>query len=107
MNTNNNLLIFASYDMKAKMWSKPMTAGSTGLMTRSWQDIANDKNHPVGQHPEDYCLYQIGEYNDNTGELIPLKAHVSLGQASGYVKENVPMPAVDPRMVNKKNVENT
>jgi hypothetical protein len=27
--------------------------------------------HPVAQHPEDFTLFKVGEFNDGTGELVP------------------------------------
>lgn len=85
------MLIFSSYDAKGEIWSRPMFQLNEGTMLRTWSDVANDKNHPIGQHPEDHCLYQIGEWNDVKGELIPLNRPKSLGLASGYLKKNKPL----------------
>jgi hypothetical protein len=43
---------------------------------RQFVDLASGTEHPVGQHPEDYTLFKVGEFNDGTGELeacIPIK----------------------------------
>lgn len=77
---------YSVYDMKAQVWLKPTPAQTRGMMLRTFADIANDKEHPIGQHPEDYCLYLIAEFNDITGKLTVLEKEVSLGTAISFVK---------------------
>lgn len=84
---DRNLKIFSSYDNKAKIWSRPMFAPNEGSMLRSWADIANDKSHPIGQHPEDYTLYIIGEFDEFEGTFLIHETRTSLGLASGFVKQ--------------------
>lgn len=79
-------IIYSTFDMKAKLWSRPQPAGNVGQMLRSWEDLANDKTHPVGQHPEDYALYQIGEWDDVEGVIESYMHKVSMGRASDFVK---------------------
>lgn len=78
-------LIFAVYDSKSENFSKPIYVQKEGQMVRSFMDIANDKNHPIGQHPEDYFLYQIATWNEDSGEYQNLSPHKSLGKALDYV----------------------
>lgn len=81
--------VFVSYDMKMEIYSRPMLSPKKAAFLRDWIKICNDENHPVGQHPEDHCLFKVGDYDDDTGILIPLKAHVSLGKAIDFVNEDV------------------
>lgn len=82
--------IFSIYDSKAKIWSRPMYVQETGQMIREFQDIANDKNHPIGKHPEDYALYQIGIWEDKHGIMTQLKESISLGLATSFKKDDFP-----------------
>ena len=56
-------------------------------MLRQFQDIANDRQHPVGQHPEDYVLFLVGEDDERSGETIIYgeDKKESLGRASDYL----------------------
>lgn len=80
------LLIYSVYDSKAKTFSQPFFSNAAGSALRSFQDIANDKNHPIGAHPEDYTLFEIGEFDDSIGTPIPYEKHTNYGLASSYVK---------------------
>jgi hypothetical protein len=80
-------LIFSINDLKAELWTKPMFVLKEGQMLRTFSDSANDPSNYVGQHPEDYCLYLIGEWDEEKGELKYYDAKKSYGLASGYVKQ--------------------
>ena len=62
--------IFTIYDVKAKAYITPFVLPNDGMAIRTFQTCANDLNHAFGQHPEDYVLYRIGEFDSDTGELI-------------------------------------
>lgn len=65
------LQVFSIRDAAAEIYQTPFCTRSKGEALRVFQDLANDQSHPVGQHPEDYCLFHIGEYNQDTAEMIP------------------------------------
>lgn len=77
--------VFAIYDSKSEVYSKPLFTLTKGEMLRTFIDIANDQQTPICQHPEDYCLYYIGEYDELTGMLKP-EVHESLGKAIEFKK---------------------
>lgn len=60
---------YTIYDVAAGTYMRPFFTTADGEATRSFKDIASDAKHPIGQHPEDYTLYRIGSWNDNTGAL--------------------------------------
>lgn len=60
------------YDGKAEAWTNPMYFRSNGEAVRSFQDAANNKELDVGRHPEDYALFEVGEFDPRTGEVRPL-----------------------------------
>ena len=71
--------LFTVFDVKAEAYMNPFVADSTGLAIRTFADIANDPKHPIGEHPEDYTLFEIGTYDPLTGMVEKLKTHKPLG----------------------------
>ena len=67
-----NLLLYVIRDSVSGVYDRPMTSRSEGEMMRSFGDIAADKKHPIGAHPEHYSLWHVGLYNDNTGVIEPM-----------------------------------
>lgn len=78
-------LLFSVYDSKAKVYSNPFVAGQKGSALRSFQDVSKDKTHPIGKHPEDYALYQIGEWDDDKG-IVTATQFECLGKAVEYLE---------------------
>ena len=81
--------IYSIYDSKAESYAKPIFADRVGEVIRSFGDIANDKSHPIGKHPEDYSLYEIGEWDDDAGTVENTTPHKSLGKALDFVKNTL------------------
>jgi len=64
---------YSLYDVKAQMYNLPFFAMNHGMARRSVSDLVSDMNTTVGRHPSDFKLYFIGVYDDQTGDLAPLK----------------------------------
>lgn len=78
--------VFSVYDSKAEAYLQPFFMMSKGEAVRGFTDLANDANTCFGKHPEDYTLFEIGEYDNSEGHLVPLDAHISIGKAIEYQK---------------------
>ena len=65
------LNIYTIFDQASGAYMRPFYAQSDGQALRSFTDIAQDADHEIGKHPEDYSLFRIGTYDDNKGELHP------------------------------------
>lgn len=76
--------LIAIYDIKAKMYGKPVCANSHGSAVRSFGDAVNDSSTEYHKHPEDYIMFGIGQYDDQTGEFIQDKP-VELAKALSLV----------------------
>lgn len=59
--------MFAIFDSASQVHERPFVARTEGEAVRMFADIANDKSHVIGQHPEHFSLCWIGEYDDNLG----------------------------------------
>lgn len=79
--------VFAVYDAKVKTYSRPFQLQTAGQALRGWIDIANDKNTEIGKHPEDYTLFEIAEFDDESAKYTNLVTPKSHGVALEYVKE--------------------
>ncbi len=62
--------IYSIYDTASATYQKPIFSRADGEIMREFQNICVDKEHPCGQHPEDYSLIRIGNFNDQTGLVI-------------------------------------
>ena len=80
-------LMYVTYDSKAQTYTTPFYALNQGSALRSFIDIAHDTKHPIGQHPEDYTLFCIGEYDELKGTVKMFEAKKSLGVAQEFIKE--------------------
>lgn len=77
--------IFTVYDSKSEVYSKPFMLKTKGEAMRGFVDVSNDKESAIGQHPEDYSLFEIGEFDDGSANIVNHDANVSLGVAIEFV----------------------
>lgn len=73
--------VYTIYDVASGVYMRPFFAKADGEAMRSFADLAVDPQHPVGAHPSDYTLFNIGSYDDNTGQIQggpPLKLMTAL-----------------------------
>ena len=61
------LKIFAIRDQKAEVYNTPFYQHSHGEAERNFKTLVNDGKSTVSQYPEDFDLYYLGDYDDNTG----------------------------------------
>mgnify|MGYP000615718505 CR=1 FL=1 len=71
--------VYTIYDSKAELYCTPFYHRSKGGCLRMFQDMANDRNSQIGQHPEDFTLFEVGEFDDQTGmgQEYEAKVHVA------------------------------
>ena len=81
--------VFAVYDSKAEAYLPPFFAQTDGLAIRLFQQAANEVNHNFNKWSEDYTLFTIGEWDQDSGTLFAAKANTSLGTALQYRDERL------------------
>jgi hypothetical protein len=47
----------------------PFCTTNSGIALRAFTDACNSSTHPLGQHPEDYTLFYLGEFDDSLGNF--------------------------------------
>lgn len=67
------LVVCAIFDSALRAYGNPFFVPSTGVAIRSFTDEINRSDTPQGNplyhHPEDFELFQLSEYDDNTGRF--------------------------------------
>lgn len=79
--------MFTVYDCKAETYNKPFCVNAKGEALRGFMDIAHDKETAIGQHPEDFTLFEIGEFDTEDGLLKAIETKVALACAIDLIKE--------------------
>lgn len=74
--------IFSIYDSKAEAYLQPFFADTEGVAERMAQQAANDESHMFHQHAGDYTMFQVGEWDQEKGELVGCTPRVCCGMAS-------------------------
>jgi len=81
------LKIFSVYDSKIEAYMQPFFMQSKGAALRAFMDTLADKSSVLAKHPEDYTLFEIGEFDDTNCTIATLPAKLSLGLAKELIKE--------------------
>lgn len=70
-----SMLIVSIYDRAANLYSRPAFVQSRAAAVRSFGDEVRTprENNDLNKHPGDFELHFIGIFNDETGELAPVK----------------------------------
>lgn len=91
------LEIFSVYDTKAHAYLPPFFLHNIEMAKRTFQNCANSTEHTFGTNPEDYCLFHLGSFDDNTGKIKTLSTPQSLGLAQEY-KNTTPVSVTPPNL---------
>jgi len=74
-----NKLVFALRDSKADTFGNPMFVSNMGVLLRDIQSvITRESSSMLAQHPGDFSLFKLGEFDDVKGvfTLLPLPDYV-------------------------------
>lgn len=63
------LNIYAIYDKAVNAYMRPFFLQADGQALRAFGDMANDKDHDIGAHPEDFSMFRIATFDDGTAEI--------------------------------------
>lgn len=78
------LKVYAVFDSKVGTYARPFFMQTRGEALRSWIDVISDKDTQFHRHPEDFCLFEVAEYDEDTGGFQNQVPPVSLGVALEY-----------------------
>ncbi|AXL15506.1 nonstructural protein [Microviridae sp.] len=75
---------YAVYDIKAQYYLAPFTSVNDHTAKRAFIGACSDPDTKLYKFPTDYELFHVGEFLEETGELVPVEAKRSLGLAASY-----------------------
>lgn len=58
---------YSVFDNCSKTYTQPFHLARNEQAVRAFSDAVNSKDHQFAQHPEDYTLFCLGSFDDNTG----------------------------------------
>ena len=84
--------IFSIFDEKAKAYLPPILLPHVGQMVREFKDAINDATTAFYRHPEDYTLFQLGTFDNETGlhtiDKTPKPLHNGLTQVDQKLRDS-------------------
>lgn len=78
------LKVYCVYDSKGENFGKPAFYDNRAEALRSWQEAIADAQCPYSKYPNDFTLFEIGEWDRMAGEFSLYEAKLSLGLAVEY-----------------------
>lgn len=87
------ILAYSVYDTKGRCFDRPFYVPTRGMAVRAFGDAVADPNSPFSKHAEDYILYEVGDFDTDTGMCVALPVPINLGHASDFLPAvpNVPL----------------
>lgn len=82
------LKMYSIRDAKSEVFNPPFFNKTHGEAERNFQMLCNDEKSNVAKFPEDYDLYYLGSYDDNSGKCAPLDSPHHLVKAVQLVAKN-------------------
>lgn len=67
------LQTYAVFDVKAQAYAQPFFAANHAVAIRNFEGAVRSGNNQLGTHPEDFSLWHLGEYDDETGTFANLQ----------------------------------
>jgi len=64
---------FSVFDDKANCFLPPFFQHTEGMAKRVFADAVRQNDHPFHKNAEDYTLYELGTFDDASGQIMPCK----------------------------------
>lgn len=87
------MIAFAIFDQKAHAYNPPYFLPHVDIAIRGFaQSVRSPDRYPtMNMFPEDYSLYEVGEFDDKEGKLISLPEPKFVCRGSDLVKSLSPV----------------
>lgn len=79
--------LYTLHDMVSKSFFAPFAAANHSAASRSVATAAIMDNTIVSQHPSDFELFYLGDYDENTAHLTPTVAPVPIALVAALVED--------------------
>lgn len=64
-------VVCSVYDLKAAVFSNPFYAPNVPVAKRDFAYAVTDQSTGISRNPEDYSLFQVATFDDESGVFIP------------------------------------
>jgi len=78
------LKVFAVYDSKLAAHFTPFFQAHPEMARRAFSATANDPQSQIHDHPQDFTLMELAEWNDESGEFHTYSKPINHGLAAAY-----------------------
>lgn len=95
--------LFSVFDSAAKRYLEPFYAPTIEYAIRQFRASINTGDHMFARFPEDYVLFHIGSFDQESGQVVANAAPMSLGVAVTFL--DVPMNGSAPVDITREPVE--
>lgn len=92
--------VFSVFDCQVEAFITPFFFPATGAGIRAFTMAANDGSHAFNKHAGDYTLFELGSFDEKTGQFIAHTSHVNLGTALTFIEGDGPGTAPQARFPN-------
>lgn len=79
------LVIFSVHDSKAEAFLQPFFCPTVAVGVRMFAHAANDPTKDFSRFAADYTLFELGEFEQDTGEITMLKVAKNHGLALRHI----------------------
>lgn len=73
--------LFAIYDTKAKTYTQILTERTSAVAERNFTNAVRNKDMDYNKHAEDFSLFELGSYDNDTGAIQPHKEPILVCKA--------------------------
>lgn len=77
--------VYSVYDKKAMFFSSPIVVDFPIQAERALQQEASNPNSQLHQYADDFAMYQIGEFDESKGTLIPLDVPLHFHEVAEFL----------------------
>lgn len=61
--------IYSIKDQAVEAFAQPFFVKAQGVAVRMFMDETNNEQSQINKHPEDFELWYLGEFDDETGQI--------------------------------------
>lgn len=79
--------MFTIYDSKAELYLAPFFMKTKGEALRAFTDTLSDPQSQIAKHPQDFTLFELGEYDDCHATIDMHQTPISLGVAIEFTQK--------------------
>lgn len=80
-------VVCSVFDTKAAVYSNPFYSVNTAVAARDFAHGCNDPNSALHRNPDDYILYQVASFDDETGLFTPCVPPVFVAAANTSISQ--------------------